>query len=212
MAIATKTQLSRSDESGAVGFFNSLNCPLISASLVDNYSVININNVFEIKKIASDNGIEIYKNGTSIASLSRGYTSPYITIVYGTNFVFIWICSSNSSWYSSSCGVIYKKVGEKELYGFYSGSGLTTNIVNFPLIENTTNIEYRINTVFKDYSPDINYLDYTQACLFQGQTKLPDERVTDFYDCSTVTIFSVVSFNGTNYFAIGTHTLVKLDN
>jgi len=212
MAIATKTQLSYGDESGTVGFFNSLNCSLITASLVDSYSVININNVFEIKKMASDNSIEIYKNGTALVSSSRGYTKPYVTVAYGTNFVFIWICTSNNSWYSSSYGVVYKKVGEKELYGYYSGSGLTTNIASFPLIENTTSAEYRINTIFKDYSPDINYLDYTQACLFQGQTKLPDERVTDFYDCSTVTQFNVVSFNGTNYFAIGTHTLIKLDN
>ena len=205
-----RTESSATDPTVIAAFFNALNCPHIVASVEENHSVIEINDVIVLRDIAVSNGCTIYMNGTQKWAASRGYSNPYVTVLYGDDFVFLYVCTSNGNWYSSSYGIFYKKCGQKELYGVHTGDGLTSDIKNYTLVDNNTNIEYIIDTVFKEYTPEPDNLDYTRAHLFSGNIKTSNE-VPDFFDSSNVTRFSVITFGGNNYFCIGSHCLVSLD-
>ena len=54
----------------------------------------------------------------------------------------------------------------------------------------------------------VNYLDYD--ILFAGG--YADMNDTNFLACSTLTKGKVYTFDGQNYFSIGTNTLVVMDN
>lgn len=214
MAQVIKAQLTEGAEA-AVSFFNSLNCPLITARVEGSDSFVNINGVFEIKNITKRNDVRLYQNGTQVVFFDNGYTpNPYCTVLYDDDCVFIWVCSSASGWTNKSFGVFYKRVGQKDLFGYRQGDGLTSDIVNYVLYDNDTSLAYKITTVFKDYTPNVDCLDYTKAYLFIGDlaTTKSNDEVLGFLDCSTVTLFSVISFSGKNYFAIGTHILVELND
>lgn len=199
------------NEDGVVAFFNSLNCPLITATKDGASSVVNIADIFELKDMTVGNGLKVYKHGTQQAiDVSRGYNTPFVTVIYSDNFVYIWGRSSNTSWLTAF-SIMVCMSGEKTLAGCYGSSGYSGNVVNMPLFDEDSGLEYHILTVFKEYTPNIDCLDYTVAHLFQGTIKQPDE-IDGIFDTSTITQNTVVTFDSRNFYALGPHCLVELES
>lgn len=210
MAQVIKTNLTNKDL--AISFFNNLNNPYISAYEENNNCTININDIFLIKNVLS-NGIALFVNGTQVASISRYWSNPQIIIAYDDNFVYLFIQGVwSGSLQSNHFCVMYHNLNDLSLYGWnYSESSSSGAIENFTMTDENSQDLYKYNTIFRNYDNPIGFIDYTQKLLFENDIKTAI-TIPGFLDCSTVTEKQVITFNGKNYYAIGTHTLVQMDD
>lgn len=198
------------DAQNAVDYINALNNPTLYAYMDAGTSYLNINDVFLIQGLIG--GTIVYKNGTRISDLSRGYRNPITTIVYSDNFIFIWFYSTWGGGWDTAYGVSYRKLGNLELYSFLEQNGSFNPIENFTFVDEVSGQQYKYNKRL-NYSTDANVINYAQNILFESDgTTSADIIEPDILACSVIPVGQIITFGGRNYFSVGNNNIILIED
>lgn len=200
MAIVKRSSLSTSGSTWGA-WFNSLGCSIFSVS----GSTITIDETYTITK--ADNSVTCSKNGSQVFQMLCN--NPCVVTVCCSGTLAYIQCSDPQN---RRFLFVYEKLTDKTLFGYYN-SGNTTG-VSFKSI---TDISYTDNDgltfthgAILNYGTELGNIDYTNDYVFNSG--MLSQRDTNFISCTTVTADKEVTFNGTNYYAVGPHTLVPIDS
>lgn len=192
------------DATALVTLFNSLNCPLIEASS----TTVTIDDIFTIY-LGYDSWPRIYvtKDGTYITGNTVAGNMTFI-IGYSDNLVYINMTDNDNTGFY----LVYEKTTNFTIYT-HSGTGGTTgfnNIQSYTFTDINSGSTYTRGAIL-NYAAQTGYINYATNILFYGGTAT--KAITDplFVSCSTITLGKVITFNGTNYFSVGTNTLLRMD-
>lgn len=191
--------------SGTCSFVAGLNIPFVSVS----GTTISIDNHIELTFAYQKWYINV--NGGGNSELARINDPQTVTVVYNDSVFYIQINDSSNR----RGAFFYEKLSNLSIYGSIgNGSSWSTyhvfyNLEEIPLYDvSNTSISYsrdkRLN-----YTNPLGTIDYTASALFKAGYKDITDR--NFVSCSTVTSNQVITFNNTNYYTIGTNTLVAID-
>lgn len=200
MATVKRSSLPMSGSSWGT-WFNNLNCPLISAS----GNVINIDDVFTLTK---DNYIVTLNKGSTQIFSSSWNNPATVTVCCSDTLVYIQGYDPQSRRFV----FIYEKLDDIIIYAYFGG-GNTTGVAFKPISSVTftdinTGLEYTHDARL-NYSVELGNIDYAPDVLFLSGVKNVEDP--NFVTCSTVTADKVVTFQGQNYYAVGSNTLVLMD-
>lgn len=211
MAKVVRTVFDSYQPQASIDYLNALNNPSIVAYMNNNVPTININDVLLITGYLG-NGGRIYRNGVQIAGVDRGFINPQTTIVYSDDFVSIWFYTTWGSGWSTAFGAIYRKVGDLELSGGTAATGSYYPIENFTLLDNNTEQLYKYGKRL-DYSADANMINYTQNVLFEPNGIISADIIdTGILACSAIPYGQIITFNGKDYFSIGTNNIIHIES
>ena len=194
-------------------FLNSSNCPLItSQSLSNEIITLGIDNTIQLI-LDAYSGYEMYiidDTGTKIAGSNfntfRGY---FHFTIYFTNTFFYLQFKDN---YGDKFFLVYEKIGGKRYFGTtWSDSTISwfsITALNFKQVENQSYYKYGS---LLNYSCNLDSLDYSSNILFDSNNQITDIIDSNTFTCSTVLANTILTFNGKNYYSIGTNTLVEVD-
>lgn len=198
-------------------FFSGLNCEFISVSS----STISINSGEITIEITENSG---YTNGRDWSITYPGAEEPTVllqqgaeTIVacYSDTFLLFTVESSDTNKIVFVYEVVTEDSATAHLYGnSYSAKSGNPDIHGVTLTSSESGTSYTHGKLF-NYScenvyPDYyGYIDYTNDTLFISGviSEVVDENTLS---CSTVTANKIVTFEGTNYFALGTNTIIPI--
>lgn len=185
-------------------FFNSLGCPLISSS----GGVVTVDNLFTISRDSSNRFVVSIGSSTPYTG---AHNSPsHTTVVYNDKLVYVQVHDPQSRRFA----VLYEKVDDLVLFGTCGTSGNVTGVPwfslnDFNLTDQITSAVYMHNKRL-NYACNSDYIDFTTHMLSNNgyRTDIIDNN---FVDCSSISGDIVISFNGSNYYTIGTNALISLD-
>lgn len=188
-------------------FFDSLNCPLLSTEINGNNFYLHVGDIFTFRGPYNGNAGLIVK-GTEVTQGGWGVDLP-ITVVYTDKLFFMY--TKNSSANTRGLSFFYEELGDKILYGYvFSTSNNSFKPLDIiPLTDDVSSLQYQ-HSPRLNYQAQTGYIDYAPQKLFSSGL-ITDIEDDNFIACSTVTANQVVSFEGKNYYSIGTNTLVELD-
>ena len=206
-----KTSTASLDISYFLTFFESLNCPLITVDR-DNKTVDIDNNVTIAITVGSN--VNYSRNFTFTENGSSWTSGQYypVTIIacYSDKFVFLKIVSQNST--TTYTTYIYEKNGSDIYSGHYLGSSASCDINSITTLNKYDSLDTYKYGVMLNYSNFTGYIDHTDLRLLTSNNEITSILDENFLACSTVTFNQVITFEGKNYYCIGTHTLVPLDS
>ena len=177
---------------------------------IDNTIIIN----FHRSSATLFNPITLTYNGTTTSEIVRTYVNGNglrITICYSNTLFYIQLQDANSR-----RGIIYyEKLVGNSFYG-YRGSQNSQNIDFYDIagLSNITEIEtsniYTYSRVINLAAPVDSIFYLNSDVLFIGTQKGYENP--NFRACSTVVCDQVITFEGKNYYSLGTNTLIPIDN
>ena len=200
-------------------FFSGLNCRFISVSS----STISINSGEITIEIADNAG---YTNGRDWSITYPGAEEPTVllqqgaeTIVacYSDVFLFFTVESSDTNKIVFVYEIVTEDNATAHLYGHsYSAKSGNPDIHGVTLTSSESEatythgklLNYSCENVYPDY---YGYIDYANDYLVSSSviTEVVDENTLT---CSIVTANKIVTFEGTNYFALGTNTIIPIED
>lgn len=206
------------------GFIDSFNNPLVTTSLIPSTHNVGEQDLlltFEDKGTAT-----IYRDQNSFAvayDFGKGISFDYWVRGSESGYFPFTICSSPDlfhmqftfdNWGNLATFVlIYKKVSDSStlvgIAGYYSAYRLYLIDDSLTFREVETGISYTYGKPL-NYSASVNriqYMDHT--IILNGNEKVYND--SDLLACTTVTPFSVYTFNSQNYYALGKNTLIPID-
>lgn len=192
------------DAAALVTLFSSLNCSLIEAS----GTTVTIDDIFTIY-LGYDSWPRIYvqKDGSYITGNTVAGNMTFI-IGYNDNLVFINMTDNDNTGFY----LVYEKTADFTIYTHSGTSGSTgfNNIQSYTFTDINSGATYSRGAIL-NYAAQTGYINYAANILFYGGTTT--KAITDplFISCSTITLGKVITFNGTNYFSVGTNTLLRMD-
>ena len=199
------------DASLGKAFFDSFNCPLIETTLVDSETfTVNIDNTV----LLSFNGSSAVRNITAtIDGVTTEIGSGQTYQTYGSK-TFIVTCSSSFiyidfllTYTGKRLNVLYEKIGNLKYFGYLNDNG---NIQSFDIKNLGDGLNYKHGKRL-NYTCELDVLDYTSDCIFLSDGQKTDVEDTNFVSCTDITAKKVITFNGENYYALGTNILAHLD-
>lgn len=201
------------DENTFKAFIDSLNCPLITTSHEGYITTINVNNIVNVE--FGNGKVTVVYNGQTVATYSilNSYNDLYITAAFNENFFYFQVNCDYS--YGRRFVFLYEIIDNKNYFG-YNGAEVVSgrgwfSIHEITMIETSSNLTYNHAARF-NYNCQVGLIDYaTPDFLFSAGYKT-DTEDNNFISCSTITLDQVITFDGTNYYSIGTNTLVELDD
>ena len=192
------------DNTSFTSLFNSLNCPLIEIS----GNTVIIDDIFSIYLgYSSWPRIYVDKDGTTVTGNTVAGNMTFI-IGYSNNLVFINMTDGDNTGFY----LVYEKTTNFTIYTHSGVSGTSgfNNIQSYTFTDLDSGATYSRGAIL-NYATQSGYINYASNILFYGGTTT--KAITDplFVSCSTVTLGKVITFNGTNYFSVGTNTLLRMD-
>ena len=154
------------------------------------------------------NAVYISIDGGSSSRISRVSENCTVVITYSNNLFSLNVVDDSSRAYA----VIYEKISDKNYYGWNGNVDSWTTYHGFYKLEEITIYDIETSGAYT-HSPRLNYscelgvIDYADDCLFKAGYRNISEP--NFIACSTITANQIVTFEGTNYYSIGNHTLVE---
>ena len=193
------------DNTSFTSLFSSLNCPLVEIS----GNTVIIDSIFSIYLgYASWPRIYMEKDGSVITGNTVAGNMTFI-IGYSNNFFYINMTDGDNT----GIYLVYEKATDFTLWtasGSSGSSGGFQNIQSYTFLDLNSAATYSRGAIL-NYAAQSGYINYAANILFYGGTTT--KAITDpfFISCSTVTLGKVITFNGTNYFSVGTNTLLRMD-
>lgn len=202
MATVTRQRLTNS-ASAWDSFFNGLNCSLISSS----GGVVSIGTEFSLR--LSGITAYFYKGDTSLVGSTYNWPMT-VTVCCSDSLVSIQLQDPQSR----RITLIYEKFGDITIYA--TAGGGNNSGTAFHSINSLTFTEYESELTYNhkarlNYSNELGYIDFTSEVLFDSNNYKTDIEDPNFIACSTVPSNQVITFQGKNYYSIGTNTLVLID-
>lgn len=218
MAILIKRTITTTDLNYLKSLFDSIDTPLISSVTVSgNYLYLTLDNTFTINFCRYNanwfDPITITYDGTTTSRVTeadvRG-NGLRLTILYNNNIFYLQTQDVNNR-----RGLFYyEKFNGQDFYG-YKGSGTSQGIAFYDisgldLHDVATENIYTYGDVITqaDALGHILYLDV--SILFIGSIKAFVN--SEFISCSTITADQILTFENKNYYSLGTHIIVPIDN
>lgn len=154
--------------------------------------------------------VTISRNESQLVYTDFAYSGATCVIAYDENFFYLQCWNSGNERFC----VLYEKFEDMSISdarGSTAGSGTMAYqpIENFNLTDLDTSIVYNHKAVL-NYDLELGHIDYTTDMLFNGTQKVLEDF--NFITCSSVIAETILTFSGENYYSLGTHTLVKIDN
>ena len=159
--------------------------------------------------------MEVYPhvNGTRYGRLIMGVagSNAFITVAIGDNLVF---CDVKDH-YTRRCMFYCTHIGDNSYYT-YDGSGSNQgagfyNLTNRTLTRLSDNIGFNYKNMLNYIKPTGSIDICNTAYLFQGGQRT-DTVDTDLAYSSTITVDTVYTVDGTNYYSLGTNLLLPFGN
>ena len=159
----------------------------------------------------SMNAVYLSVDGGTSTRISRVNESCSVVITYIEKFFSLNVVDSNGRAYA----VIYEKIGESIFWGWNGNVDQWSTYHGFYSLEEITMYNLETSEAYThtkrlNYPCPLGVLDYSENCIFKGGYK--DLIEPNFLACSTVTANQVITFDGTNYYSIGTNVLVEIEN
>jgi hypothetical protein len=210
-------QLNYLQISAILNFISSLNCPLFSVDTANHsFSIDN-----KLTAVLSDRGSNslldwsITYNGTTKTGSNWQWTK--IKMAYTDNFVVMVTTSGGGGGTLADQKIIYEKIGSRVFAGILANTQneYNLNIRDRVLEEYGTGDKY-VHKQVLPYIQESGYIDYTEERLFiydTSATRISNITNPELLSCSTaITTDQIITFEGENYLALGTNTLIKLDS
>ena len=188
--------------SGIISLINSLNIDYITI----NGSSVTIDN--HVTLSFGINAVYLSVDGGSSTRISRVSESCTVVITYSDKLFSLNVVDNSGRAYA----VIYEKIGDDCYYGWNGNVDNWSAYHGFYSIEEITitNIatsESYTHSARLNYSCQLGIVDYTDDCFFKaGYRDIPEPN---FIACSTLVANQIVTFEGVNYYSIGTNTLIE---
>lgn len=201
------------DENTFKAFIDSLNCPLITTSHDSNITTINVNNIVSVN--FGNGKVTVVYNGQTVATYSilNSYNDLHITAAFNDNFFYFQVNCDYS--YGRRFVFLYETIDNKNYFG-YNGAEVVSgrgwfSIHEITMIETESNLNYN-HAARLPYNCQTGLIDYASPDFLFSVGYKTDTEDNNFISCSTVIVNQVITFGGTNYYSIGTNTLVELDD
>lgn len=218
MANLLKQTITTTDLNYLKSIFDSLATPIItSTSVSGDYLYLTLDNTLTINfhraSTSLFNPITVTYDGTTTAEIARAYVTINglrITFVYNNNIFYMQLQDGGGR-----RGLFfYQKLESQKFYG-YKGSKNTQSVAFYDIsgleIHSvaTENIYTYGNAITQ--AADIGHILYLNiSVLFIGSSKAFVN--SDFISCSTITADQILTFENKNYYSLGTHIVVPIDN
>lgn len=203
MPIVKQTTLNR--HANASGFLNGLGCPLVTST----GSNVIIDGHVELTFGSQQTYIAVDGGASTQVSRIADYQNTYGLAIF-SDTLFYW-----QEWDSSNRRgvVMYEKIEDKGYYG-YVGNG--TNWSSYHSFYDLADIpiygldgENLSRTARLNYPTELGLIDYAISALSSGGNRKVNDP--NFLACSTVTPYTVITFEGNNYTCVGSHTLALME-
>lgn len=211
-----------SNKTNFMGMINSISCPFATITESEGWMYINLaNNATVNLNVGSrTDGVYVsftYKNDTPTDSLLRYYSAMWVVLCYSENVFYLQIndrFGSASNPTGRSSFIVYEKIETVDYVGWVYTTDTTRvgfrPITDVSLMCVSDELLYKHTNVFT-YDAGVNRIDYSpHDILTQGGVLAVDDP--NFVACTSVNGDQVCTFNGHNYYAVGTHTLLLMDD
>ena len=194
-------------------FIDSFNNPMVVTSKSGTTLYVSINNEITINIGAFDSSflqVSVTKNGSTSSSVtiwSNNSQLATVTIASSNNLFYIQMRDPGNR---RSC-IVYEKLSDANLSGY-----LLYQDMNIPFIDIKniiiSNLDSSISgkhSPILGYTVDVGHLDYLSSDIItsEGLYVATDDN---FVATTSLTGDMVYTFNATNYYALGTNTLVEM--
>lgn len=189
-------------------FFEGLNCPLITVDRSNNKVSIGENAYFTITvgtNVNYSRNFNFSENGSSWTSAQ--YQNVTIFVCCSETFVYIKLTSGSGNTYTV---YLYEEVDEDIYSGHYIGSSSSCNIYDVTLNCWSNNNSYKHGKRL-NYSCELGYIDFAKEVYFNSSGVKQNIEPTGFIACSNVTTGQVITFEGKNYYSLGSNVLVEFE-
>lgn len=154
------------------------------------------------------NAVYMSVDGGSSVRISRVAESCTAIITYTENLFSLNVVDNSGRAYA----VIYEKIGDSIFYGWNGNTDNWSAYHGFYRLEEITLTNLETSETYT-HSPRLNYscelgvIDYTECCLFKAGYR--DVSEPNFISCSAITANQIITFEGNNYYSIGSNNLVE---
>lgn len=196
-------------------FWEGIDCPILSVSTSGTTLILTVDDTLVINLGCNDENyvrepLSITFNGSSLVSYEASYgmrsTPANITLAFTDKLFYLRIRNQYTSGNNVGLTIVYEKIGDKK-YAGYARSDMT-DLKNITLIDTDGNSNTR--AVIIPYEVAANGIDYAEndVLTISGVKSVVDPN---FCACSTISNNSVITFEGQNFYAVGTKSVVKID-
>lgn len=203
-------------------FFDNFNCPLITTTIPSTgHLTVMMNDDTVGFQINCENegssgwvgAYSVLVDGTVTSRRARMRGPVYTTVCCNNNIFYVQMCNN-----PSGSGVryiyCYEFVDNKRYFGYYgsnTGSVAFQDITTLSFTNTASNASYTHNKLLTYTVADLNAIDYlSEDQMMTGSTILFSNP--NYVPCTSVAADQVLTFNGHNYYAVGTNTLVLLED
>lgn len=202
----------KNNAQGWKDFFDSFNSSIISTSISGEILNVTVDNDLIIQ-FDDFSGtwfyIRVYRNGTQLTSKpmeSGSDGKQELTIAASADMFYLQLKDRFPHYFS----VVYENVASTNLYGYYYDASSRIPITAMTLYDVNSVETYTHGNVL-NYACGIGTLNYLpNDIIYSGSSKYALD--SNFIACSTVTLNTMITFNGKNYYSVGTHTLIPMEN
>ncbi len=193
-------------------FFDSFNSALISATISGSALHVVLND--DITVIFTNFSstwfyIQVYRNSTQLFSKPMESDSSgmlEITVVASDDF----FCMQVKDRFPHYCAVVYENIANTSLYGYQYDGSARIPITAITLYDASNGTDTCIHGTVLNYACQTGVLNFISSdILWSGNAKFAADD--NLVACTTVSIDSVITFNGANYYSLGTNTLIPMD-
>ena len=208
------------DASLSKAFFDSLNCPLLNTTIVNDYDfTIQFDDSIILKSYGYGNpGAKItiidHENEMKISDFHGAYGSKTYTVIYTDSMFFLRY--KGISFQYEGYDFIYEKIDDKKIYGIEYGTSM--NISNLIYEDYIGRTKYQKNKPLITYSVSsgtIDYLDHDAFLVYNyGDNRNPVKKILDdpnMLSTTTLTPRQTISFGGKNYYVLGPNSIVEIE-
>ena len=196
-----------------LAFWNTVDCSLIkSCTLSNKILTINIDDTIQLVFNANANYILyiIDDTGTQKSGCTFNTFREYFdfNIYFTDTFFYFQFRDAHSVRYI----LVYEKINGKRYFG-YNYAEIDTHwfsITEITLKQVEDQSNYKYNQIL-NYSCELDNIDYSSNILFNSNDEITDIIDSNTLTCTPVPIDYVITFRGSNYYSIGSNTLVEVD-
>lgn len=201
-------------------WIDSLNCPLITTSISDGTLYIHVDDAVNLcfglyysSGFYYAMGYQLRGNSVRTSTFND-YGGNTVVVCFSDDVFYLQI-KNNYGANDRKSVFIYEKLDEKR---YFMGTGFDIDSDTNPWynIEGKTflclenDLDYTHESRLK-YTQALNYIDYTYDHLLLSGEEITNIEDSNFSSCSTVELNRVISFNGQNFYTIGTNILFPIE-
>lgn len=193
-------------------FFERLNCPTITITEDGDYLYILIGGIATLT---------LYFDGGDYLRSSVTYLGTTTSLASCRGVCLATVCFTDNLFYFQLDGydhrrylLLYEKIGDDKLFGFYSPSGLSNPFISIRAVElkNYDTLQICSHGIVLPYAAtDPNSIIYADGDILVYNS-VRNFTNTEFTSCSTIVHDQVLTFNGRSYYAVGANNLIMIDN